>query len=63
MIGYEVHPASYPMGTWGCFPGSKAARALEPRLRMSGAIPPFTQYVFMAWYLVKGRDNLPFAIH
>jgi hypothetical protein len=24
---------------------------------MHGAIPPFTQYVFMAWCLVKHRDN------
>jgi hypothetical protein len=25
--GSEVHPASYPMGTGGSFPGGKAARA------------------------------------
>jgi hypothetical protein len=24
---------------------------------MGGAIPLLTQYVFMAWYLVKHRDN------
>jgi hypothetical protein len=42
---------------------------LVPRLRMRGVIPPFPQYVFMAWrlinqwlrlrefYLVKRRDN------
>jgi hypothetical protein len=24
---------------------------------MRGAIPPLFQYVFMAWYLVKLRDN------
>jgi hypothetical protein len=24
---------------------------------MSGAIPPFPQYVFMAWCLVKHRDD------
>jgi hypothetical protein len=23
--GSGVHPASYPMGTWGSFPGDKAA--------------------------------------
>jgi hypothetical protein len=31
---------------------------------MSGAIPPFLQYAFMAWCLVKHRDNftLPLSI-
>jgi len=24
---------------------------------MHGAIPPFPQYVFMAWCLVKNKDN------
>jgi hypothetical protein len=28
-----------------------------PRSRMRGAIPPLPQYVFMAWCLVKHRDN------
>jgi len=28
---------------------------------MRGAIPPLPQYAFMAWYLVKHRDNLPFT--
>jgi hypothetical protein len=27
---------------------------------MHGAIPPLPQYVFMAWYLVKHRDNFTF---
>jgi hypothetical protein len=26
---------------------------LVPRLRMRGDIPPFPQYVFMAWFLVN----------
>jgi len=26
---------------------------------MRGAMPPLPQYVFMAWCLVKHRDNLP----
>jgi hypothetical protein len=30
---------------------------LEPRSRMRGAIPPLPQNVFMAWCLVKHRDN------
>jgi len=31
---------------------------------MRGAIPPLNQYVFMAWCLVKQRDNftLPLAL-
>jgi len=28
---------------------------------MRGAIPP-PQYVFMAWYLVKHRDNFTFTL-
>jgi hypothetical protein len=28
---------------------------------MSGAIPPLLQYVFMAWCLVKHRDNFTFT--
>jgi hypothetical protein len=27
---------------------------------MCGAIPPLPHYVFMAWYLVKHRDNFAF---
>jgi hypothetical protein len=27
---------------------------------MRGAIPPLPQYVFMAWCLVKHRDNFTF---
>jgi hypothetical protein len=33
---------------------------LVPRSRMRGAIPPLLQYVFMAWCLVKHRDNFTF---
>jgi ABC-type enterochelin transport system permease subunit len=29
---------------------------------MNGAIPPLSQYAFMAWCLVKNRDNLTFII-
>jgi hypothetical protein len=46
--GSEAHPASYPMGTWGSFPGGKTAGAWRWPLtsiycrgqRISGAIPP-----------------------
>jgi hypothetical protein len=63
-----AHPASYPEGTRGCFPGSKAAGVkltshlhLLPRSRMRGAIPPLPRYVFMVWCLVKHRDNFIFT--
>jgi len=29
---------------------------------MRGAMPPFSQYVFMAWCLVKPRDNFTFRV-
>jgi hypothetical protein len=47
-----AYPASYPMGTKGSLPGSKAATAHlrpVPRSRMRGAISPLPQYAFMAW--------------
>jgi hypothetical protein len=28
---------------------------------MTGAVPPLSQYVFMAWYLVKYRDDFTFT--
>jgi hypothetical protein len=34
---------------------------LVPRSKMRGAIPPLSQYTFMAWCLVKNRDN--FALY
>jgi hypothetical protein len=30
---------------------------------MHGAIPPFPQYAFMVWCLVKHRDNFTFTLH
>jgi hypothetical protein len=33
---------------------------LVPRLRIRGAIPPLTQYVSLAWCLVKHRDDFSF---
>jgi hypothetical protein len=69
--GSEAHPASYPMGTRGSFPGSKTAGAWSWPLtsiytrgqRMSGAMPPLPQYAFMAWCLVKYRDNFTFYLY
>jgi hypothetical protein len=66
--GSGAHPASYPMGTRGSFPGGKAAGAWSWPLtsicqRMSGGIHPLTQYAFMAWCSVKVRDNFTFTFH
>jgi hypothetical protein len=43
-------------------PGMKLITHLYqvPRLRMRGAKPLLPQYVLMAWYLVKHRDNISF---
>jgi hypothetical protein len=53
------------MGTGGSFPGNEAEHSLHlvPRSRMRGAIPPLPQYVFMAWCLVKHRDNFTFYLY
>jgi hypothetical protein len=63
--GSGAHSASYPVGTRGSFPGGKAAGEWSRPLtsiqcrgqRMRGAIPPLPRYAFMAWCLVKHRDN------
>jgi hypothetical protein len=55
----------------GSFPGSKAARAwswpfsaIQCRgQRMRGAILPLSQYVFMAWCLIKHRDTFNFYLY
>jgi hypothetical protein len=66
--GSGVHLASYSTSTRGSFPSGKAAGAwgwplhLVPRSRMRGAIPPLPQYIFMAWCLVKHRDNFTFTL-
>jgi hypothetical protein len=33
-----------------------------PKSRIREAIPPLPQYVFMAWCLVKHRDNFTFTL-
>jgi hypothetical protein len=68
--GSGAHPASYPMGTRGSFPEGKTAGAWSWPLtsikcrgqRMRGAIPQLPQqYAFMAWCVVKHRDNFTFT--
>jgi hypothetical protein len=53
-----------PLSNWhrGLLQHSKAAGAWSwPKLRMRGAIPPLPKYVFMAWCLIKHRDNFTFT--
>jgi hypothetical protein len=63
-IGSGAHPASYPMGTRGSYPGGKAAgreadhsppSSAEVKNAWSYTSTP--QYAFMAWCLVKHRDS------
>jgi hypothetical protein len=63
----EDHPVSCPMGTrisqgrsgWGMKVTTHLHLVL--RLRICGVIIPLPQYVFMAWCLVKHRDNFIFT--
>jgi hypothetical protein len=62
--GSGVHPASYPMGTGCSFPGDKAAGAWSWPLTSTSCRDQecvgtylHSQHVFMAWCLVKHRDN------
>jgi hypothetical protein len=67
-ISLEV--ASYPIGAGGSFSGgvkwpereADHSIYLVPRIIMRGAIPPFPQYVFMAWSFAKHRDNCTFYL-
>jgi hypothetical protein len=59
-----VHPASYPMDTRVSFPGVKRPVREADHLPTSSAevknawsYTSAPQYVFMAWCLVKHRDN------
>jgi hypothetical protein len=61
-----AHPASYPMGTRGSFPGVKrpgreadhSPPSTAEVKKMSGAIPPLPQYAFVAWFSVKAQGQL-----
>jgi hypothetical protein len=61
--GSGAHQASYPMGTGGSFPGSKAAGAWSwplpsiAEVKNAWSYTSTPQYVFMEWCLVKHRDN------
>jgi len=47
--GARGHPASYAMGTWGSYPGDERTEYDKNKWRYIS----FTQYVFMAWCLIK----------
>jgi hypothetical protein len=69
--GSGAHPASCPVGTSALslgvkWPGHEADHSPLSSAkvkRMCGAIPPFSQYAFMAWCLVKKSTGttLPFT--
>jgi len=57
-----AQPASYIIGTWrGRSVNLTTHIHLAPRSIMRGAIPPLPQYFYMAWCLVKHRDNFTFT--
>jgi hypothetical protein len=66
-----AHPASYPMGNRGSFPGGKAAGAWSWPLtfiqcrgqRMREAIPPLPQHGFMKWCSGKAQGQLYFYLY
>jgi hypothetical protein len=61
--GSGAHPASYPMGTRGSFPGGVGCEAdhsphLVPRLKNEWSYTSTLQYAFMAWCSVKAQGQL-----
>jgi hypothetical protein len=43
--------------------GKEGSEAVFSKLKMRGAIPQLPQYAFMAWCLVKHRDNFTFTFY
>jgi hypothetical protein len=54
-------PGAITLGTKQLGHAVDCSPHLVPRLRMHGAIPPLPQ-LFMAWYLVKHKDNFTFTL-
>jgi hypothetical protein len=68
-MGVVRHPASYPMGTRDSFSGSKAARCeadhsppSSAEVKNSWSYTSTPQYVFVAWFLVKHRNNFTLTL-
>jgi hypothetical protein len=65
--GSGDHPASYPVGTRGSFPGGKRpgreadhSPPSSAEVKNAWSYTSTPQYVFMAWCLVKHRDIFTF---
>jgi hypothetical protein len=65
--GSRTHPASYRVGTRACFPRDKVAGAWSWQFHLcwdqnwwsyTSTLP----YVFLAWCLIKHRDNFTFTL-
>jgi hypothetical protein len=50
-------PGSFTPGYRGRGPNLTTHLHIVLRLRMCGAVSPLPQYIFMAWYLVRGSEN------
>jgi hypothetical protein len=61
--GARAHPASYPMGTRGSFSGGEADHSppSSAEVKYAWNYTSTPQYVFIAWCLVKHRDNFTFT--
>jgi len=57
------HLDSFSVGTEFSYPAVRLTTYLHlvQGFRMRGYIPPLPQYVFLAWCLVKHRDNFAFT--
>jgi hypothetical protein len=62
--GSGAHPASYPMGTGGSFPGVKQpgceadhSPPSNAEVKNAWSYTSNPQHAFVAWCLVKHRDN------
>jgi hypothetical protein len=68
--GSGAPPSLLLKGSGGALTGGRSAGGVKltthlhlvPRLRIHAVIPPSPQYVFMAWCLVKHRDDFTFSM-
>jgi hypothetical protein len=58
----NCYRGSFPRGWSGRSVKLTTHFYLVPRLRIHGPITPLLRYVFMAWCLVKHRDNFTFTL-
>jgi hypothetical protein len=62
-------PASYTIGTGGCFSGGEAADAEadhspppNAKDKNAGAVPPLPHSSWRCFYLIKSKDNFVFSL-